>query len=105
MQKTVKNGVKNISFEGDGKFINFQSSLMVAQALQLYVALQGYIATVQANQEQGEVELKIYFSDKPFPQIPTGFVFSRKEINSHEYWSEYKKEPKRMRTLTYYYYN
>lgn len=89
---------------GDGKkFVNAAAAIMALQAAQVFYSLAGYLTSTYICTETGRVELTVHFSDKPYLKIPMGYNYSVCEIESHEYWSDYKKSMIRVRTMCYTY--
>lgn len=101
MKKSINNGIKTISYEGNGKFINFASAILAGQAIQFVAGLQGYLANLSVREERHKVELDIHFSDTTYPKIPATYQYSEKVISSHEYWSDIDNTLQKVRVATY----
>lgn len=84
-------------------FISKNAALMAFQMAQLYFIQAGYLTTSSVNPESKRIELTIHFELPNFPTIPQGYNYSRREITSHTYFSEYEKRLDYVRCMTLYF--
>lgn len=101
MIKERKNGVCRIAVNTDCYFINDSFALMAAQAIQLCIAQQNLLSNLRCDFSVGVIELTIHLEGTNLPQIPKGYLYSYKELHSHEYYNDYENQVRRVRTLEY----
>ena len=101
MTKERKNGVCRIEVDANCNFINDKFALLAAQAVQLYIAQMNLPSYLRCDFSVGKVELTIHLHGTSQPKLPKGYLFSRKELHSHEYYSNYDKVLVRVRTIEY----
>lgn len=101
MKKERRYGVIHIESDKSEKFINAGQALMAMQALQYLVVFQGYLTTSTINIAQGRIELVVHLNDIHNPNIPLGYMYTWKDISSHEYWSNATNQIERIRCITY----
>lgn len=87
----------------NGEYINFANAVMAMQTCQMYFAMKGYPVSSSIYESQMRCELIVYFDGKPMPQLPAGYSSSSYEISSYNYYSEYLKCVKRVRTKDFYF--
>lgn len=76
---------------------------MAFQTAQMYFIQSGFLTTSRVHFETSMIQLTIHFTLPNMPTIPSGYVYSEKEITSHPYWLEYRKEVIYVRCLTLYF--
>ena len=103
MKTKVSNGVAGKTYSGQGKFISFEMALLAAQSFATVKALKGYLTCTTAKKSLSNVEVSIYFDGMSIPKDEINIPYTRKEIMSHEYYSDYEKAVRRVRTITYYF--
>jgi len=91
--------MKTSIIEKHEPFITKNAALMAFQMAQLYYIQAGFLTTSSVNLEHGRIELTIHFDLPNFPIIPLGYQYSRKEIESHSYYSEATKQLEYVRTM------
>lgn len=103
MKKSVKNGTIHMESEKNEPFINKDWALYSMQALQLALANQGLSVYSRIYFENKNVELSVHFDLSNYPKIPRGYLYTRRDITSHIYYSAVTKEPDYVRTMDFYF--
>lgn len=101
MRKYSEYGVHHIDTDKQAEFLNAATAIMALQALQMLYTLQGYLTYSHINVSNGCVELTIYFEGKPFPKLPQGYLYTRREITSFTYWSNQCRKLERIRRVIF----
>lgn len=103
MKKERMYGMIHIKSDKSEKFINAGQALMAMQALQFLLAFQGNLITSSINIDQGRIELTVHLNGIHNLNIPFGYMYTQKEITSHEYWSIATNQIERIRCISYYF--
>lgn len=101
--RTRDNKMKTAIIDNKESFITKNAALMAFQMAQLYFIQAGYLTTSSVNPESKRIELTIHFELPNFPTIPHGYKYSRREITSHSYFSEFEKKLDYVRCMTLYF--
>lgn len=80
------------------KFVSMNAALMAFQAAQMHFIMAGFLTTSYVSPQNKRIELTIHFDLSNYPTIPIGYTFSRREIDSHPYYSSAAKETIYVRT-------
>lgn len=81
-------------------FVNATMAIMAMQTLQMYFGNAGYLVTSSINTKIGKCELTVYFTTNKYPTIPTGYNYSTRVVESHEFFSNFEMKVVRNRTMT-----
>ena len=84
-------------------FITKNAALMAFQMAQVYFIQAGFLTTSSVNLNQERIELTVHFCLPNLPTVPQGFNYSRREINSHYYFSEVDNQVVYVRTMDLYF--
>lgn len=103
MKKENLNGVIYITSDENEKFVNGTAAIMACQMIQMYYAQQNNLTTNSINLENGRVELTVYFDKTTVANLPKSYLYTKKVISSHEYWSDVLKKNHRVRVINYYF--
>lgn len=91
--------------KGDGiKFINAGNAVMALQTAQFYFSMLGYLTSSHIDIENKYINLTVHFTDKSYPKLPHGYLFSSIELSSHWYFSERENKADKVRVVSYQYY-
>ncbi len=101
MTKERKNGSCSIYTNANCNFINDKFALLAAQAIQLYIAELNLLSHLRCDFSVGSIELTIHLEGTSVPKLPNGYLYSTKELHSHEYFNNYDNEVCRVRCLVY----
>ena len=80
------------------KFVSRNAALMAFQAAQMHFIMAGFLTTSYVSPQNKRIELTIHFDLPSYPTIPMGYTFSRREIDSHLYYSIAAKKTVYVRT-------
>ena len=94
-----------IKKDGGITYINVASALRAFQALQFYFAQCGFLVTSHINlsNDVRSIDLTVHFDAGTYPSVAEWLTFSRKEIGSHSYYSDYLKQSIQVRTIDFYF--
>lgn len=84
-------------------FSNASAAMMALQEVQMYFALAGFLTTSTISIETGRLELTVHFDLPNYPTLPNYFNYSRREVHSHQYWSDTLNELVDVRTIDFYF--
>lgn len=84
-------------------FITKNAALLAFQMAQLYFIQAGFLTSSYVNLEVNRIELTIHFDLANYPTIPQGYKYSRREITSHTYYSDYENRLCYVRCMTLYF--
>lgn len=82
------------------KFINKDAALMAFMANQFYFIHRGFLTTSYVYLDTSKIELTVHFELSNPPILPTGYIYSQKEITSHTYYNDYERRLINVRCLT-----
>jgi len=82
------------------RFINKDAALMAFMANQFYFIHRGFLTCSYVNIEMAVIELTVHFELSNPPILPTGYLYSQKEITSHTYYSDNERRLIHVRCLT-----
>ena len=81
-------------------FINEEMAWMAAQSTQTMYMKRGYYTVTTFHPATRKIEISVHFDLTNFPTLPTGYLYTEKSYSSHEYYSEIRKSPWRVRVLS-----
>lgn len=73
---------------------------MAFMANQFYFIHREFLTTSRVNLETAVIELTVHFELSNPPILPTGYIYSQKEITSHTYYNDYERRLIHVRCLT-----
>lgn len=76
---------------------------MAFQMAQLYFIQSGYLVSSQVHLETKSIELTIHFDLPNYPIIPKGYNYSRREITTQRFYSDYDRKSFYVRCMTLYF--
>lgn len=101
MKKENYNGIITLWSDEKDIFINSMTAIMAASQMQMYFAMQGYLVTSSMNSDNNAISVTVHFEMSKPPKDPHGYLYTRKEITSHTYWSMAEKALIRVRCVEY----
>lgn len=87
--------------EDKGKFVDFMTAVMALNAVQMFYASLGFYVSSTICKKPKLVEVNIHFDTFDMPVLPTGYLYSRREVTSQAYESNYAKPGERVRVVSY----
>lgn len=84
-------------------FISKNAALMAFQMAQLYFIQSGYLVASHVHLETKSIELTVHFDLPNYPTIPKGYTYSRREITTQRYYSDYDRKSTYVRCMNLYF--
>ena len=101
MKKEIRNGVVVMTSNDNEKFINMEAAQIAFEMMQRIMVFQGFLTCSTISPERRKFELTVHFEDSNYPRVPLGYIYTKKEITSHEYWDKYRKTMQRVRCVEF----
>lgn len=83
------------------KFNNAASAMTQCNSLIMWYAIRNLLCTSRIDLATNTIELTVFFKDLTEPLNKK--LYTYRELKSHTYWSETRKEAVRVRTATFYF--
>lgn len=101
MKTESRNGAHYVYGDNKTKYDSAFTAMWAGAVAQIFFTQEGYLTSMTMYKDTKKVELTVHFDKFNLPCIPENIGYSQRTLNSHQYWSDYRKVNERVRTATF----